>query len=1444
MLKQTLVWTALPHRAQGPAAPGATLRLSVLLSPRLWNDDTTVESMPLGGFPDFLDLPSTMQGAAFQVRFDGGLTLPATVASAARLDSALWKSLFGAETRVVPFRFEDLTGSLVLSVSSTDLHGLIEDVYVRTFALGEDLPSNAVLIADPGLSSIARPVRPRDELVLTVPTKPVDLGGRMEPVEPHEPARGCMGCLLLPLRLLMRLLRFLLRLLGISSHNPAPAPTPPPGSGGSGAGGAGGGGSSPAPAGPGGPVSPDGTSEPGAPGGPGGSGGSAGPGGSGGPGAAPSAPADPRAAAFGQLAKVLAPTAETEAPLPDTAAMEAEYDFHAMVAALGDYPELMRLAGLVVDLEVTLGGEIPAAAGTVRVIPTLALQSSTAHFTPDTHYLLDGGLFTARPRPVAPETSRGLLRLDDAARFAVHQVDVAGAATKLANAATSLAAERDLKDRPPNSPAESGLPALQTAGISVVRRGTDEALREQFLRSWALNAALADVDGSPSPPPAGGQPAPPPDRAYFAEDLVRGYRVDVWDDRSKDWHSLCQRVGRYRLLEPASGAAPELTLADEGFIQISVTEPLVQKTLRELRTHESLFTWDGWSLCAPRPGLVILPGAESKPGQAPADERGPTVNPARTPFRMETAFTVPKGTLPRLRIGWSYRLRARVADLAGNSAFGPGDAEFGATQPEVVGPTRFGRFEPVAPPTMVLRESPKEGESLERLTVRSAPFDAAAAIEAQTTERHLAPPSASQRMVELHGRLDGPTTMRKDAAGYALAAREAASPTHGLSGASDERVPLAGVEAVKGASAGADDQAVYWVQKKDRLEVVYLPDPPAAGVALIGLPGDTGVRHVPYGGAWPDLEPLRLRVRGIAAGQAPAAPDWDPAARVLTVQLSQGETARVRFGSYLAAGDEEQMALMQWVNDAVPPAAAADLAALVQKGRNWLLLPYRELVLVHAVRQPLELPTVSALARSPERALGDTSVLLDGSLDVDGKSTGKVDLWAEWSDPRDDPSDPANAPAADRVPRRMHVRELILPDPAEDKPVFAGILAAMDDKAGVRHALGDTRFHRVRYGVVGTSRFREHFPPGTPAESLVRPLPAEQAAADAAAFELPVPSTARPDAPRPLYAVPTFRWTEPVVKKLARVRVRGCGGVRVYLERPWWSSGDGELLGVLLRPAGVGVDTPDAELLKKYTSEWGMDPLWAGAETAPLEPGDFDAKMESGLSLEELPGTVVDVVAVAPGYDAGRGLWYADVPLLPNGAYFPFARLALARFQPNSVPGAHLSRVVLSDFVQVVPERTAAYQVVPQVGPQSRVYVSLTGPATADVQDGATRRVVLARVERRRLGDTLHDAVGWKAFHTFVLTSNDTSTLVQEWTGEIALSHPLPEPLRVVLLELELYQTDSRHDADPMQLLESLLQDAPDPDPDAVPNLFGSATVLLAERFGYRVVFADAAVFD
>lgn len=44
----------------------------------------------------------------------------------------------------------------------------------------------------------------------------------------------------------------------------------------------------------------------------------------------------------------------------------------------------------------------------------------------------------------------------------------------------------------------------------------------------------------------------------------------------------------------------------------------------------------------------------------------------------------------------------------------------------------------------------------------------------------------------------------------------------------------------------------------------------------------------------------------------------------------------------------------------------------------------------------------------------------------------------------------------------------------------------------------------------------------------------------------------------------------------------------------------------------------------------------------------------------------------------------------PHDTFWPFVRLAVARYQPDSMPGCHLSATTLCDYVQLTPERTTS----------------------------------------------------------------------------------------------------------------------------------------------------------
>ena len=161
---------------------------------------------------------------------------------------------------------------------------------------------------------------------------------------------------------------------------------------------------------------------------------------------------------------------------------------------------------------------------------------------------------------------------------------------------------------------------------------------------------------------------------------------------------------------------------------------------------------------------------------------------ATSEFKMVASFVPEPGMLPRLRFGNTYRIRARVVDLAGNSLAhdAPDPADFSkATAPHL-----YTRFEPVVAPLAVLTKTldgtKSPGESLSRPVIRSnydksAP-DYASLYGSLVSDpdytgfalRLIAPPKTSQLMAERHSMFDSPSgAMKKDQATYQMIASKA-----------------------------------------------------------------------------------------------------------------------------------------------------------------------------------------------------------------------------------------------------------------------------------------------------------------------------------------------------------------------------------------------------------------------------------------------------------------------------------------------------------------------------------------------------------------------------------------------------------------------------------------------------------------------------------------------
>ncbi|MGH8597265.1 MAG: hypothetical protein ACREXT_11470, partial [Gammaproteobacteria bacterium] len=370
-----------------------------------------------------------------------------------------------------------------------------------------------------------------------------------------------------------------------------------------------------------------------------------------------------------------------------------------------------------------------------------------------------------------------------------------------------------------------------------------------------------------------------------------------------------------------------------------------------------------------------------------------------------------------------------------------------------------------------------------------------------------------------------------------------------------------------------------WFQPAAHLTVKYLPDPQARGVALTGLPGEPApgtIRRIPFDGGWPDALPFRIDLKAVAA--SPAAPAWDAVNRVLTVELAPAQRATVRINSVLDPGDLDSRGVWKWTDEQAP-ANLADVKTSLLKGQHWAHLPWREITLLHAVQTPLAAPNITAAVS--DKGLGATfAIVTDGLIAVQAPSTGRVQLLAKWTDPIDDPATSAPGPQT----QNAHVSEI---EVAEGTSPVAVIDSGT--KLEPKHEFHDTKYHRVDYTAVAITRFREYFPAATNTPDVTTLRGAD--------FTVDVLNSARPDAPKFLYALPLFEWDTPPGTPGITERSRVGGGLRIYLDRPWYSSGNGELLGIVFLE-GIEFLTL-ADSLKPLVTQWGADPIW-DANPAPV----------------------------------------------------------------------------------------------------------------------------------------------------------------------------------------------------------------------------------------------------
>lgn len=1471
-------WTLVPN-----GVADGKIRFALAVAPRLGTDEAGPEFRPLEQWPDFLDWPNKIIGANFEVVFEdsGGAEIGAVKATRVSPDpsKALWQYIFNTTTPVRPFLFERFDLKFFFSNAHFQNAGFLRDLYTRFARLHpEEHPSIDDLLDTANVPNLRDYYLELSDVVPGLEQRLRDAVNDHNAVQPGDFSEP---------RMFIHMLRRFLQ-----------------------------------------PLTPD---------------------------------------------------VGHDDPLPPK-----EPDFHEVLSSMTDYSILRRKLGLVIDLEVDKAdmpaGTLPTSSERVYVRPTWTPEAGgpdVTDFTPRTAYILDNTnpKFMPDSLPGGPQINEGMQILDKD-DFEVVQIDPDGATERIVTFVHNLI--RRARHATDDTPEDYAVPAPRTQGLSLVEAFNAWKILVRTIRDWFNEQQLE-----------AGQPE---NVILYAEDLVQGYVVDVHAQPPTGggaWYSLCQRTGTYEFPDDTSlnFAFPDDGEDDEAFVHATGFGAAGSADDSELHYTDSRFLWQGWSLATEPPGMTI--SADPDALDTPAANLN---EPDPAGFNMKVSYAAKKGSLPRLRFGWTYRFRLRAMYLSGDVRPGPKHESYPDDFTNATNPVTYRQFEPVPSPTLIYGTEKTTGEDLERMVIRSPEK----APTAEETVRWIAPPKAGQRQCEQHAKFDT-AAGNLDAAAYdMIVAREKGSfspipEPHDKNDpppVADPDVVFPGPILDFEVEGGAHVQLPYLADPLARHAMFRAPPEPPVKTerfeSIRGLPSPDGSVPSPvtFGpkGDWPSLAPFRIRLIEGANTTSWTAPVADTSSGLLTVALAKGERVRLRLNSAFNSDDKDLLALWAWMSaglDTEAPALLAFLAALVDGARHYMITPFRELLLIHATKQPLQDPAFLGLDHQP-RLAGSTfaELFCNPGLMVHAPTTASVYIRARWNERVDVLEEPG--------PRTINdVRADVFEVPVRylgntKQPIMTkSDVDAQPEK--FRHEFGDTKYRKVFYTAEAVSRDAEYFrtstdvtfvppdksvsvdPAGVVAESEVVtsqdksttyereqhynmdyaagtitrinrldgigdadkvqvsyiPTPITRTSAhvfrEAKQVELSVadpsetldpngvvedseivsskpdklvryrrdrdyeinyatgvltrldggsignPETvqvsyiavpsppgseetkleilnsARPAAPNILYVIPTFRWEEEEgLGPDQMTRHRRGGGLRVYMDRPWYSSGEGEQLAAVLYTSSAG-ELP--ERFQSLVTQWGLDPLWGASED--LDPlGAFRPNSTKfpnrdhhmgGLTLEELPGGD-NVVAVGHQveFDATRKLWFCDIDVdtrIPGSehtlkfdidstsyevagpqesAYYPFIRLALARYQPNSEPDAHLSRVILADFAQLAPDRTVSTIRVDA----STLRVILTGPspagdtAGADLYTSQGRSTVVVTTEElvsaseMALPEKGGADEGWMEVGgaTNLLSDFSPGDLpFVVWQGDVALP-AVAGDLRLVIREFERYEGQNEWD--------------------------------------------------
>ena len=1017
---------------------------------------------------------------------------------------------------------------------------------------------------------------------------------------------------------------------------------------------------------------------------------------------------------------------------------------------------------------------------------------------------------------------------------------------------------------------DEGLPALRSAGIGLVKNGLAETIFQKLKANEIIftgfvkpenqlkSAELLNTNktqpvinfkdpvaikkvrdaGNVKIKAVIANPVilPPATQTLFADDLVQGYRMDIaYEEKPAQWYSLHKRKNTYGFLPVGAPTAENIPLAedeviDEGCINIALVEDENDEDNDTDKVNEVIARWQGWSLAVPKPGKGINEDNANIVSNDNAEKEKYKLK-DNVPFRMQVNMGLAPKTLPMLRFGKSYRLKVRTVDIAGNSL--PHDVAPENANVAIKTGIRYLRYEPLPVPVLVgtdeiaskandkVRE--RDGESLEHMVVRSNIGISPQDYEKQNPTniyqegtsnvnntltwlpeavRHFKAPRNSQHMAETHGMFDESfTNPAKAAETYKfITSRDTETDVN----STETRAPLAKTT-------------------DTNLPIEYLADPMAAGVVLVMKSNTTfetnwkkdqarkfsfyfddevsdASANTPFTKeSWKNPKSFRIK---LVEGNGTV--DWIKSDRMLTIALPKSAEIEIKYASFWRPEDVDRYnALQPIVSLGTNKILSLEYA---RKSLHWMFSPWRNIRLVQAVQQPLEKPVFEPNTLKSDRNYNDTFAKLSATMKVHGSSTDKIDLEANWTEQVDDLKNTNIITGQFNT----HVATLQVAYCNKKLTASAAKTAGTAEERRfpqIHHPFNDTKHRMVNYKGVATSRYREYFTGIIETgEKTNKPISLIQTGD---ALQINILSSARPATAVVDYVVPSFNWlTSDKGTEITRMRT---GNIRVYLQRPWFSSGDEEMLGVLLPIKNVML----SETGKLHCTVWGKDPVFNspelnGTNYPQVENFPFAAAYDT-VTLAEDESTRMVVAAYKVLFDEEKQLHYADIPININQAYFPFVRLCVARYQKHSLKinnkDCCLSPTTTVDWLQVVPVRyTALYF----KGGKNEFDVALRGTAPYTFTGQKFMNDNAQSPSRCKITVTVENTTLGKSDDAFISMNDrpqgiNTSVFIKqyyldrqqfkgnqiEFVERISLgSAYATQPFRVVIREYELHEFD------------------------------------------------------